>query len=78
MTTAYVRTGDNKWEQLRTSGQPVGHCGGRNVKQQTESTPVTTTRKEEIIKSTKILGTKVHADSTQLGFLSDHSFVMRT
>ena len=68
VTTAYVRTGDNKWEQVRKSGQSVGHCGGRNVKQQTESTPATITSKEEIIKSTKILGTKVHADSTPLGF----------
>ena len=69
VTTAYVRTSENKWEQVGTSGQSVGQCG-KNWKKKVinqRNTPPTTTSKEEMIESTTNLGTK-YADSTQSGF----------
>ena len=71
MTTAYVRTSENKWEQVRTSDQSVGHCGEKlNVNQQIlhKSTLETTTSKQEKNKSTTILERNNHANWTQLGF----------
>ena len=73
MTTAYVRTSENKWEQVRTSGQSVGHCGQNYP----SSTPATKTSKQEVIKSTTIPGAKHHADSTQLGFFHQIILVKR-
>ena len=55
VTTKLVKTGKNKWEQVRSDGQSVGHCGG-NWQKTTPSTAKTTTIKQKSITSTKTFG----------------------